>query len=283
MPYGSAARQYFERNPDVMNAYATNSYGMTPDDFAYMHYQRFGQGEGRAMAGQTTSPMTGQSADAFAHLYGRGPANAQGYLAANPDVAKAYATNNYGMTPDQFGTAHYVNYGAAEQRAAPNNAYSSERRWFTPTLTPVYTNPPAPAPAAAATPSEQARRDAEASGTGSSGSGGDGGGVGAAGDFARGGIAGLAAGGAPQAPRFLQGPGDGVSDSIPATINGTQPAALADGEFVVPARIVSELGNGSSAAGARQLYAMVDRIQKARGGTLKDVAARTDPGKVLPA
>ena len=283
MPYGSAARQYFERNPDVMNAYATNSYGMTPDDFAYMHYQRFGQREGRAMAGQTTSPMTGQSADAFAHLYGRGPANAQGYLAANPDVAQAYATNNYGMTPDQFGTAHYVNYGAAEQRAAPNNAYSSERRWFTPTLTPVYTNPPAPAPAAAATPSEQARREAEASGTGGSGSGGDGGGVGAAGDFARGGIAGLAAGGAPQAPRFLQGPGDGVSDSIPATINGTQPAALADGEFVVPARIVSELGNGSSEAGARQLYKMVDRVQSARRHTLKDVAAKTDARKALPA
>ena len=49
------------------------------------------------------------------------------------------------------------------------------------------------------------------------------------------------------------------------------------------AYLMEELGNGSSAAGARQLYAMVDRIQKARGGTLKDVAARTDPGKVLPA
>ena len=55
--------------------------------------------------------------------------------------------------------------------------------------------------------------------------------------------------------RLLKGPGDGVSDDIPATIGGKQPARLADGEFVVPARIVSELGNGSTEAGARKLYA----------------------------
>jgi len=59
--------------------------------------------------------------------------------------------------------------------------------------------------------------------------------------------------------RLLKGPGDGVSDSIPASIGGRQPARLADGEFVVPARIVSELGNGSTEAGARKLYAMMDR------------------------
>ena len=63
--------------------------------------------------------------------------------------------------------------------------------------------------------------------------------------------------------RLLKGPGDGVSDSIPATIGAKgQPARLADGEFVVPARIVSELGNGSTEAGARKLYAMMDRVQK---------------------
>ena len=64
--------------------------------------------------------------------------------------------------------------------------------------------------------------------------------------------------------RLLKGPGNGTSDSIPATIGDKQPARLADGEFVIPARIVSELGNGSTDAGARELYAMMDRIQRAR-------------------
>lgn len=85
--------------------------------------------------------------------------------------------------------------------------------------------------------------------------------------------------------RLLRGPGDGVSDSIPASIGGKQPARLADGEFVVPARIVSELGNGSTEAGARKLYAMMDRVQKARGKTIgKDrVATNTKTEKLLPA
>ena len=64
--------------------------------------------------------------------------------------------------------------------------------------------------------------------------------------------------------RLLKGPGDGVSDDIPAQIGARQPARLADGEFVVPARIVSELGNGSTDAGAKRLYAMMDRVQKNR-------------------
>ena len=85
--------------------------------------------------------------------------------------------------------------------------------------------------------------------------------------------------------RFLRGPGDGVSDSIPATIGGNQPARLADGEFVVPARIVSELGNGSSEAGARKLYAMMDRVQKARRKTVgkNKVATDSKAEKMLPA
>jgi hypothetical protein len=82
--------------------------------------------------------------------------------------------------------------------------------------------------------------------------------------------------------RLLKGPGDGVSDSIPATIGGKQPARLATGEFVVPARIVSELGNGSTDAGAQRLYAMMDRVQKARRKT-KNVAADTKARKHLPA
>lgn len=85
--------------------------------------------------------------------------------------------------------------------------------------------------------------------------------------------------------RMLKGPGNGTSDSIPAVIGDKQPARLADGEFVVPARIVSELGNGSTDAGARQLYAMMDRIQKARGKTVgKDrVAVDAKARNQLPA
>jgi hypothetical protein len=86
--------------------------------------------------------------------------------------------------------------------------------------------------------------------------------------------------------RLLKGPGDGVSDSIPATIGRKQqPARLADGEFVIPARIVSELGNGSTDAGAKKLYAMMDRVQKARGKTTgkNKVAANSRADKYLPA
>ena len=85
--------------------------------------------------------------------------------------------------------------------------------------------------------------------------------------------------------RLLRGPGDGVSDSIPATIGGRQPARLADGEFVVPARIVSEIGNGSTEAGARKLYKMMDRVQRARAKTTGKgrVAKDTGAEKYLPA
>ena len=81
--------------------------------------------------------------------------------------------------------------------------------------------------------------------------------------------------------RLLKGPGDGVSDSIPATIGGKQAARLAEGEFVIPARIVSELGNGSTDAGAKRLYAMMDRIKAKRRKT-KDIAADTKSYHYLP-
>jgi hypothetical protein len=99
--------------------------------------------------------------------------------------------------------------------------------------------------------------------------------------YAGGGIASL--GGYSDGGQLLRGPGDGVSDDIPATIGGKQPARLADGEFVVPARIVSELGNGSTEAGARKLYAMMDRIRQARSKSLKNIAANSKADKYLPA
>jgi len=83
--------------------------------------------------------------------------------------------------------------------------------------------------------------------------------------MAHGGISDL--GGYSDGGRLLKGPGDGVSDDIPASIGGKQPARLAEGEFVVPARIVSELGNGSTDAGAKRLYQMMERIQSDRKKT----------------
>ena len=101
--------------------------------------------------------------------------------------------------------------------------------------------------------------------------------------YAQGGLGSL--GGSSDGGRLLRGPGDGVSDSIPASIGDRQPARLADGEFVVPARIVSELGNGSTEAGARALYKMMDRIQANRRKTTgkNRVAVNSKSHKYLPA
>ena len=101
--------------------------------------------------------------------------------------------------------------------------------------------------------------------------------------YALGGLGSL--GGYSDGGQLLKGPGDGVSDSIPATIGDKQPARLADGEFVVPARIVSELGNGSTESGARKLYTMMDRVQRARGQTTgaNSVATNSRADRYLPA
>jgi hypothetical protein len=80
---------------------------------------------------------------------------------------------------------------------------------------------------------------------------------------------------------YLDGGGDGMSDSIPASIEGKQPAALADGEFVIPADVVSHLGNGSTKAGAKRLYHMLDQIRKARTGHTKQ-GKQIDANKFLP-
>lgn len=95
-----------------------------------------------------------------------------------------------------------------------------------------------------------------------------------------GGIANL--GGYSDGGRMLKGPGDGMSDSIPATIAGRRPARLATDEFVVPADVVSHLGNGSSDAGAKQLYAMMDKVRHARTGHKKQ-GREINPRKYMPA
>ena len=133
---------------------------------------------------------------------------------------------------------------------------------------------------------QKAEADAAAAAAQSS-FGGDGGGGGASGGlprdfaYAAGGPTSGHLGSYSDGGRLLKGPGDGVSDGIPATIGGKQPARLADGEFVIPARIVSELGNGSTDAGAKRLYKMMDRIKHARSKA-KDIAADTKAYKYLP-
>ena len=101
---------------------------------------------------------------------------------------------------------------------------------------------------------------------------------------------GMAAGGIASLPEYaaggklLHGAGDGMSDDIPAVIRGakTQRAALADGEFVVPADVVSHLGNGSTEAGAKRLYSMMSQVRKARTGNPKQ-GKQIQPEKYMPA
>jgi hypothetical protein len=97
--------------------------------------------------------------------------------------------------------------------------------------------------------------------------------------YAAGGIANLAKGGR---PRYLAGQTDGMADKIKANIDGNQEARLSHGEFVVPADVVGHLGNGNSEAGAERLYAMMDRIRKARTGTKKQ-GKQINPDKYLAA
>ena len=95
--------------------------------------------------------------------------------------------------------------------------------------------------------------------------------------YAQGGIASVA----PQGQGYyLGGPTDGMADQIPATIDNRQPAALSDGEFVIPADVVSHLGNGNSNSGAQQLYGMMDKIRKARTGSTEQ-GKQINPQKFL--
>lgn len=98
--------------------------------------------------------------------------------------------------------------------------------------------------------------------------------------YAMGGLTALKSGGQPGG--YLNGDGDGMSDSIPATIEGKQAARLADGEFVIPADVVSHLGNGSSKAGSKRLYAMLDKVRHARTGNKKQ-GKEIKAEKYLPA
>jgi len=178
--------------------------------------------------------------------------DATAYLEANPDV-KAALKDSKDLAADAW--KHYTTYGQKEGRAYQYGA-------------------------AAALPEDPVTKTDVLNGDWGGGAK-----EGGLMTLAGGGMSSYNLGSYSDGGRLLKGPGDGVSDSIPATIGRDQPARLADGEFVVPARIVSELGNGSTDAGARKLYQMMDRVQKARGKTTGKgkVATNSRSDKHLPA
>jgi hypothetical protein len=94
---------------------------------------------------------------------------------------------------------------------------------------------------------------------------------------------GMAAGGilALREGRYLDGSTDGMADKVPARIDNGQEARLSDGEFVIPADVVSHLGNGNSDAGARVLHEMMNRVRKERTGNEKQ-GKEVDPMRMLP-
>jgi hypothetical protein len=98
---------------------------------------------------------------------------------------------------------------------------------------------------------------------------------------ADGGLMGLAHGGSAGQPRYLQGHTDGMADKINTDIDGKQAAKLSHGEFVIPADVVSHLGNGNSDAGANVLYKMMDRVRRARTGNPKQ-GKQINPEKFMP-
>lgn len=98
---------------------------------------------------------------------------------------------------------------------------------------------------------------------------------------AEGGLMGMARGGQAMPPRYLRGQTDGMADKIPSNIDGVQPAKLSHGEFVIPADVVSHLGNGNSDAGAKVLYKMMDRVRQARTGNKKQ-GKQINPEKFTP-
>jgi hypothetical protein len=248
-PYGG-----FSGMGEVKNAYTQGggSLGYTP-------YAPKTAAEQDAMYNK----MTGGSKSAYDYLMGKADYSPVPYTKTG-EVSKAYNTSTLGFDEDK--TTMPMIWDSKARKYVANPAYKK------------------PITAVEKAAADKAAADKAAAAVVPVDSGGN---------FATGGLMALAAGGGAQynlgsysdGGRLLRGPGDGVSDSIPATIGKGRPARLADGEFVVPARIVSELGNGSTEAGAKQLYAMMDRVQKARGKTVGKgkVAANSRASKHLPA
>jgi hypothetical protein len=206
--------------------------------------------------------MSGQSGDAFKYLMGQMPAPSRAPAAVAPVQAAAPTTSGA--------------LGAVQSMMGAGSSNATMRPYTFDPATGTFTAMPAIEPMAAVAPPTTATTFNPQDVFYGAANGGlmslAQGGVSHLGDYSDGG-------------RLLKGPGDGVSDSIPASIGDKRPARLADGEFVVPARIVSELGNGSTEAGARKLYAMMDRVQSARKKSIgkNRVAVNSRAEKLLPA
>jgi hypothetical protein len=232
----------------------------------------------------------------------------QQQVEARESAARAAATSAAAATGSPFSSGTNVGFSGAQfSGSTPTAPGYTSSQFSGEGLNGVQVGPPAPSPSPA--PSAPAPSDpGQGDGSGNEGRGGrdagggegrngpegrgdpggDRGGWGRGGGYAHGGIADLHQynlGSYSDGGRLLKGPGDGVSDDIPATIGHGQPARLADGEFVIPARIVSEIGNGSTDAGARELYKMMDRIQAGRKKTVgKDQVAKNSKAvRHLPA
>ena len=238
---------------------------------AYTGAENFAEGGGTAEkpAKDPYNTMTGQSAAMYDYLMGQGPRPAAPVQAPAPVMAAApapaAATPATGSAAVAKGIFNRLGVSDSDEPLQKRYTFDPATGGFT-ALAPTDTDFDVPALA------PQIGSDLSTVGN------------------ANGGLLSLAQGGQSHlgdysdGGRLLRGPGDGVSDSIPASIGDKRPARLADGEFVVPARIVSELGNGSTEAGARKLYAMMDRVQKARAKTTgKDrVATNTKAERLLP-
>ena len=149
--YDYSMPQYFRDNPDVAAAYKANSMGMTPQQFAQQHYNLHGSKEGRAATGSsyfdqnpdvgsywsqneynktggmTPEQLSNEHWQKFGQAEGRAaPGQNSAYFSQNPDVAKAYATDSYNMSPDYFSNSHWYQHGAGESRAAPAAAGATD-------------------------------------------------------------------------------------------------------------------------------------------------------------
>jgi hypothetical protein len=249
--------EYLAANPDVANELKTGkSVSGQPTQFksGYEHYLMYGKAGGRAFTGDYEGYLTAAALANAANAGGGGGGNTAGTTSNSVSMDSNVANSISGL-------------------AAPANPNIGD-------VNMSVDSPGTAAAAAAAAAGNTGSTTGTEGGSVASARGGllprgyaIGGGLGSLGSYSDGG-------------RLLKGPGDGVSDSIPATIGAkNQPARLADGEFVIPARIVSELGNGSTDAGAKKLYAMMDRVQRARGKTTgkNKVAANSRADKYLPA
>ena len=244
-------KAYLAANPDVE---AEMKAGKSNFTSAYEHWLRYGRAEGRKFMGDYEGFLTAETlANVTRESGGDGPSGPSGGNNANSISGFTPGLANPNISDVNMSTMSPAAAAAAAASAADSAA----------------------AAAASATGNAPGSDGSPGSGAKNGGMIGYamGGGLGSLGSYSDGG-------------RLLRGPGDGVSDSIPATIGRKQqPARLADGEFVIPARIVSELGNGSTDAGAKKLYAMMDRVQRARGKTTgkNKVAANSRSDKYLPA